>query len=817
MMILCNMNCFAQRSFSQISEIAKQKLQGSVELVASANKSAKERVIRKTNSAGSASDLFYVFNGNKQGFVIVSADENAPAVLGYSDEGSFDPNNIPEGLATMLELYHDQLSLLKSKPDTQTFSGKGTYTPIAPMLNCHFYQAEPYNNLCPTIGGVRAVTGCVATGLAQVLYFWQAPKDSLRGTIQFGGNRNVYDNPEDFPVDYKLGGHYFDWKNILPRYVEGQYTPEQAYAVADLSLICGVVNNMIYGVKESSADLRSITKRLVENFGMTDRCSVLSSLACSASEWHDFVIEELQSGRPIYYSGQLPSDTNSGHCFVLDGLDIDGLVHVNWGWDGRSDGYFLLNILNPREQGIGGSSTGGGYGAWNQMVRGLCPKGMDEGVPYMLRLIGRSMVWMDPVGGKQQFVAPTNNEPYSFEVKNSKKLDISMTVFNVSTDFNGVLNAVILPFDMNGDTIKIFQQNDSVRGGPGEYGKILKLDLTGIPAGKYKIKFTTQDKRECQMQPLNFEYGFLDTLHLQVTDSGYIVSKITQECPIKCEFLNSPTSIHLLEGLDSMKVKITCRPDMDFSDKRLSMWLVAIKSKANFRKSTPANFFSLKRGDESINTYYLEESLAEVNSQVTKEESDLKPGDVLGLFMKSSTYDQVCSDTIKITILDSEIPTGKKPVELTIKGVKENYNEGDTIHYSLNIKGNTFISKNVCVLLKDSKNTTRMPSKNFRIDVKPDTDTDNNYYFISKILPAGTYSMSIVDYNSQKWAGDDYVYDDLSQTVQFTIGSPTGISNLNEENSCRKFVEGTYNLAGQRVNSDYKGIIIENGKRFLNK
>lgn len=816
LIVFCSTNCFAQRSISQMAEIAKSKLNCNVEIVASAGKSAHERVVRKVRSASAPTDLFYVFNGEKKGFAIVATDEHSPAILGYSDEGTFDPNNIPDGLVSMLELYHDQLTMLKSKPNLETASIKKTYTPIAPMLKCHFYQAEPYNNLCPTIGGQRTVTGCVACGLAQVLYFWQAPKDSLKGTIEYGGNRTAFDNPDDFPYEYKLSGHVFDWKNILPRYVEGQYTPEQAYAVADLSLICGIATDMEYGVKSSGTNLFSITKRLVDNFGMSDKCSLLRSIACTWSEWQQFVVTELQAGRPIYYVGQIPTDITNGHCFNLDGMDSNGLIHINWGWDGRSDGYFLLNVLNPKDQGIGGSGMGEGYGAWNEMVYGLCPKGMDEDIPYLFRLTGYAMFFFDPVAQSQTYAQTINNTPASYDTEKSKQLNIIIQFHNYSRDFTGVLNAEIHPSANPGTPVKVFQIQDTIPSSQKlDYTRTFKLDFSTIPTGSYKVTFSSQDKRESVKQPLNFERGFADTLYLQITDSGYIISKEKMVCPIKCEFLNNPTTIHLLEGLDTIKTKIICRPDMDLTNKRLALYTVGLNTKNPYTKATTAFYYNQERGTEGAAAYFIAEPLGAVNSQMTKADNRLQPGDVLGMFIKSSCYDMVCSDTVKITILDSEIPAGKQPMELTINGTQENYNVGDTIHYTLHKKGNTFITRIITPVLKDGKGTAHSKAQNFRINVTPDTDTDEYHIVPTKGLAEGTYTLYLIDILAQK--GYSSEYDIISNQVQLTIGSPTGISNIIEGNNEQKHAEGIFNLAGQRVNADYKGIIIVNGKKVLNK
>ena len=52
---------------------------------------------------------------------------------------------------------------------------------------------------------------------------------------------------------------------------------------------------------------------------------------------------ELCASRPVLYAGY--STKGGGHEFVIDGYDEKGMFHVNWGWDGRDNGYFQLATL----------------------------------------------------------------------------------------------------------------------------------------------------------------------------------------------------------------------------------------------------------------------------------------------------------------------------------------------------------------------------------------------------------------------------------------------------------------------------------------
>ena len=116
---------------------------------------------------------YYVFNA-PQGFVIVAGDDRAPAVLGYSDDGTFDRQNVPEAMQELLEGYTAQIQALTlgAKPALRATPAAA----IRPLVTANWAQREPFNLMLPTVvSGKRAAAGCVATALAQVLYYWKQP------------------------------------------------------------------------------------------------------------------------------------------------------------------------------------------------------------------------------------------------------------------------------------------------------------------------------------------------------------------------------------------------------------------------------------------------------------------------------------------------------------------------------------------------------------------------------------------------------------------------------------------------------------------
>lgn len=123
-------------------------------------------------------DEYYVFNDDANGgYVIVSGDERLPDVLGYSYESTFDADNIPSNMQGLLDGYTKQVEYVREHPEVEVAQRKATSIgTISPMLNCRWNQGKPYNNKCPQIHDERAITGCVATAMAQIMYYHQWPE-----------------------------------------------------------------------------------------------------------------------------------------------------------------------------------------------------------------------------------------------------------------------------------------------------------------------------------------------------------------------------------------------------------------------------------------------------------------------------------------------------------------------------------------------------------------------------------------------------------------------------------------------------------------
>lgn len=327
---------------------------------------------------------FYVFNmTDKGGFVIVSNESETTPILGYSETGSIelDPDKMPENMRNWLQGYADEIAWLqkqenygkikiKSVNNTKARTRSHATKAIEPLVKTTWDQGVPYNNLCPPYSNTRnCATGCVATAMAQVMNYHQWPTAQTATipayTDSYGEQRSQLD-----PTT-------FDWDKMIPNY-SGSYTDDQATAVATLMKYCGYSVEMDYDYESgSTTDMVAIALKSYFDYNTTTQW--VSRNYYTYDKWKDLIYYELEHGRPVVYGGQ---SSGGGHEFVCDGYKYqngDDYFHINWGWSGYNDEYYLLSSLNPfGEQGIGGSTSDDGFHYGQDAVIGI-QKSTDTG------------------------------------------------------------------------------------------------------------------------------------------------------------------------------------------------------------------------------------------------------------------------------------------------------------------------------------------------------------------------------------------------------------------------------------------------------
>ncbi len=315
--------------------------------------------LRSSDNATTA--LFYIFNSSQaHRYVIVSGDDRALPVLGYSDSETFDPGNIPPNMASWLEAYKQEIqyaidhklnvpiSVTTAWNNYASGTNKAASAVVSPLVKTKWNQLPYYNEMCPYNDreGERTITGCVATAMAQIMKYWNYPACGI-GQHSYIPKKNA----ELGLISADFGSSTYDWNN-MPVSVTSSNP-----AVAQLMYHCGISVNMNYGTIAqggSSAPLFYANHpgsllAFRKYFGYKYTNSFISKANFADSTWIKKIKAELDVKRPILYDG---FNTDSGHAFVCDGYDTNDFFHFNWGWGGYYDGYFALDALSPGGSGF---------------------------------------------------------------------------------------------------------------------------------------------------------------------------------------------------------------------------------------------------------------------------------------------------------------------------------------------------------------------------------------------------------------------------------------------------------------------------------
>lgn len=264
-------------------------------------------------------------------FVLLHA--RTAAVMGYGRSGL---RPMPEALHTALMQYGDLNGVVAEAEVRES------YPVVPPLLQSVRGQSAPYNLSCPyytTEEGTstqRCLTGCVATALEQILTYYRQP-------AQLQDSLARMETPH-YVVEGVPAGTPVDWAHVRDIYAEGAYSEAEARAVADLSLWCGMMAGMNWGLEASGAQIRPLEAAVRRVLGYKD-VRYADSYRYTPADWERMMRTEIEAGRPVLYTGY--TGLIQGHAFVLDGQDASGLFHVNWGYDGAYDGYFAWEILWP--------------------------------------------------------------------------------------------------------------------------------------------------------------------------------------------------------------------------------------------------------------------------------------------------------------------------------------------------------------------------------------------------------------------------------------------------------------------------------------
>lgn len=495
-LLLLSLTCFAKPvSLERAKSVAKTFLQ-----TQTATRAADDIVHlwsprqAETRSVLTQSELYVFGMKDAKGFVIVSGDDAVYPILGYSETGTFEQENIPPHVLYWLEEYQQQIKWAQENnvmPSQEIIHQWSNIDDIKKHSNevylptANWDQGAPYNNQCPEINGKRSVTGCVATALAILMKYHRWP--------DVGEGQASYSTATHKKYVYAVFNKTYNWDSMPDEYISGLYTADQAAAVAMLMQHCGVLSQMDYSPTSSGAFSRVGLRGMKEHMKYDVSANEQYRAWYSQEEWDDMIRTEIDNNRPVVYGGQSES---GGHQFIVHGYNADGFFNLNWGWSGAYNGLFLLSALTPSGQGTGGS--GSGYNSNQSAMFNLEKakegssyrdvigffKGESGGMTYagitnMSETIEKGVPFQVRFGFAGNYGTRTFNGVLAFALvdaqENIKEFVSQDMEIDDLPELNGTgasLNLIITQDFVAGDRIRLFyKSNDSdnwfwVRGGP---------------------------------------------------------------------------------------------------------------------------------------------------------------------------------------------------------------------------------------------------------------------------------------------------------------------------------------------------------------
>ncbi len=297
---------------------------------------------------------YYAYNLEGGGWIIVAGEDRAATVLGYSDQGELNFNNLPCNFEGLLNGYKREIEFLQTYTDDdlvprpKTADGKGRV--VNPLIQTNWGQEMPYYLQCPLYQNEYCVVGCVATAMAQVMKYWQYPQE-CNGVARYycyniGGYLPALP-ATTFNYNLMLDS-YCHWDYNTSTLVQDTYTDAQAQEVAKLSRYCGQAVEMSYSPEGSGAYTWDQLDAM-NNFGyssaeLVEKGGWYGNDNYTTAEWETMMLTELRAGRPILYSATDPAE--GGHAFICDGYNGEDKFHFNFGWYGTCDGWYVSTALD---------------------------------------------------------------------------------------------------------------------------------------------------------------------------------------------------------------------------------------------------------------------------------------------------------------------------------------------------------------------------------------------------------------------------------------------------------------------------------------
>ena len=309
--------------------------------------------------------LLYIFDLQPKGYIVLSADSDLPPVIAYSFTDNFwsdvSENNILlqiliadielrlENIKNLPENIIESRNLLWNKfldeenenlinTDFEQWPPEGT-TSTGGWLETKWHQNSPFKDFCPMDGDKRSVAGCPAVAMAQILNYHKttnnvAFNDSDDYYHSYGNRFWIDDDHEeyDFPSFPELN----DYLDTLAYHYDNQLliTDEDK---ATLNFACGVAATQVYASGGSGTFGVDQAYDAYIRFG----CDTVELLDESNTDLYERVSQNMKDAFPAHLAVVTPS-WNAGHNLVIDGYNTDDYYHLNFGWGGTYNGWYLI-------------------------------------------------------------------------------------------------------------------------------------------------------------------------------------------------------------------------------------------------------------------------------------------------------------------------------------------------------------------------------------------------------------------------------------------------------------------------------------------
>lgn len=679
---------------------------GAIFVPTSSHLSSKASVQMKAPSQEEQADApYYIFNASDgQGYVIVSGDERAQEVLGYSDIGHLTEETMPCGMKMLLDLYAEEINSLPNIPQQEEGQAEAkepmaapkkirdARTNISAMVSCQWGQSSPYNGQCPTRGSSRCIVGCVATAMSQILYYWGHQKgyDIKASTIPAYTTRSQGIKCGELPATS------FDWENMKDR-------ASSDAAAAKLCRYVGQAVEMDYGTSSSEAWGGDMAPAYREYFGIDNHVRTIFRSDYNYDEWEEVIYNELATGAPVILGGSYYSSGWAGHAFVCDGYQMStGKYHINWGWNGSYDGYFALTALNSS------GSTGTGSGSYNiclMAVVGIQPP--VEGHEYNEAEPRTAIVDLS-VSGSRTFTRNSYSEDF-------KGITLFNSVYN-HLQYNTELVAGLGVYDEAGNLLDVIAE--------AQLGRYDRYDGFG----------------------LEFMFGNL-SLGKGLKEGTYYIRSISRS-PSEDTWRQSANAEHNYITAAITETKLTLQPSVDLT-------ISNVQSGGSWYSSSCTATITNNGTEESRGLLYAFSSSSS-SRLLNVVQTNLAPGETKTVTLASGSVAKVTSDFDGHHVLwtnSSSVPN----IALTACAVNADKNgcfEGQTLVLDVSVTNNSSTStygSQVSVKLCKEGSTAAVATKTFTPQVEPlgiqterfkfDGLTYNQPYTIT--LSSGSYTVEI--------------------------------------------------------------------------